>query len=109
MKIFKNKIPINILYGLLNKVELSEKNQYIIDKPFFKKLSPFLKDFLEECKNYYFESQKKYITKTPFIYKSFLTVVRQICNNNDVPFYYKIKFLHSNYEIIYYINFEKPD
>jgi len=109
MKIFKNKIPISILYNLLNKVELSEKNQYIIDKPFFKKLSPFLKDFLEECKNYYFESQKKYITKTPFIYKSFLTVMRQICNNNDVPFYYKIKFIHSKYEIIYYINFEKPD
>ena len=109
MKIFKKQIPITILYNLLDKVESCEKNQYIIDKPFFKRLTPFMKDFLEECKSYYFDSQKKYITKTPFIYKSFLTVVRQICNNNDIPFYYKIKFLHSKYEIIYYINFENSD
>lgn len=106
MKIFKKEIPIRILYDLLDKIEVSETNKYIIDKPLFKKLSPFMVDFLTKCRDYYFESQKKYTTKSPFLYKSFLTVVRQICNNNDVPFYYKLKFLHSKYEIIYYINFE---
>uniref|UniRef100_A0A6C0HRL0 Uncharacterized protein n=1 Tax=viral metagenome TaxID=1070528 RepID=A0A6C0HRL0_9ZZZZ len=109
MKIFKKQIPKTILYNLLDKVKISENNQYIIDKPIFKKLLPYILVFLEECKDYYFNSQKKYVTKTPFSYKAFLTVVRQICNNNDIPFFYRLKFLHSKYEIIYYINFENSD
>jgi len=104
MKIFKTQIPKSLLFDLLDKVCT---NEYIIDKALFKKLQPLLPAFLKECDNYYLESQKKYITKKPFLYKSFLTVVRQICNNNDVPFFYKLKYMHSSYEIIYYVNFQK--
>lgn len=104
MKIFKTKIPISLLFDLLDKACI---NEYIIDKAVFKKLQPFLSDFLTECGNYYIESQKKYITKKPFLYKSFLTVVRQICNNNDISYFYELKYMHSSYEIIYYVNFQK--
>lgn len=107
MKIFKKQIPIVLLFHLLDKVHPA-KDEYIIDKALFKKLQPFLPEFLSECSEYYLDSQKKYTTKTPFLYKSFLTVVRQICNNNEVPFFYKLKYMHSTYEIIYYIkNFQK--
>jgi len=106
MKIFKMQIPITLLFDLLNKVG-TFKDEYIIDKSLFKKMQPFLTTFLEECDNYYFDSQKKYIKKTPFTYKCFLTVVRQICKNTNTPFYYKMKYMHSSYEIIYYINFQK--
>ena len=104
MKIFKTQIPKSLLFDLLDKVCVDD---YIIDKAVFKKLQPFLSAFLSDCDNYYLESQKKYITKKPFLYKSFLTVVRQICNNNEIPFFYKLKYMHSSYEIIYYVNFQK--
>lgn len=105
MKLFKSQIPKTLLFQLLNKV--TDKDEYIIDKAFFKKLQPFLPDFLADCDDYYLESQKKYIQKKPFLYKCFLTVVRQICNNNEIPFSYKLKYMHSTYEIIYYVNFQK--
>jgi TFIIF-interacting CTD phosphatase-like protein len=106
MKLFKTQIPKMLLFDLLNKVGTFEE-EYIIDKTLFKKIQPFLPSFLEECDKYYLESQKKYITKKPFLYKSFLTVVRQIFNNKSLDFYYKLKYMHSTYEIIYYIkNFQ---
>lgn len=103
MKIFKTQIPVTILFDLLNKVS----TEYIIDKVFFKKLRSFIPDFLHQCDPYYLESQKKYIKKNPFLYKSFLTVVRQICNSNEIPFSYNLKYMHSTYEIVYYVNFQK--
>jgi len=109
MKIFKKHIPISILFGLFDKIEPSNNNKYMIDKSFFKKcqLNNLITPFLEECSPYYIESQKKYLTKKPFIYKSFITVVRQICKINSIPFYYKIIYFHSEYEIVYFINEDK--
>jgi len=110
MKIFKKHIPIGILFDLFDKIQLKQDNKYIIDKSFFKKcqLSNLIAPFLEECSPYYIESQKRYLTKKPFLYKSFITVVRQICKLNAIPFYYKIVYFHSEYEIVYFINEEKP-
>jgi len=104
MKIFKSPVPKNLLFGLFDKATSPINNQYTIDKPVFKKLQVYIPDFLKECSEYYLDSQKKYITKLPFTYKAFCTVLRQICNINHISFHYKIKYFHSDYEIVYYIN-----
>jgi len=102
MKIFKVFLPIEILFDLFDKVT----DKYILTKSLFKKIqmNNLLQPFLDECCNYYTESSKKYLTKTPFTYKHFLTIVRQICRLNKTPFYYKLNYFHSEYEIVYYIN-----
>ena len=107
MNIFKNKIPINILFDVFDKVIPSENKQYVIDKSVFKIISMnnHLEPFLKECSAYYSTAmQKKYLLKSPLTYKCFLTIVRQICRINNIPFHYKLKYSHSVYEIVYYIN-----
>lgn len=107
MNIFKNKMPIGILFQLFDKVMPSDIHQYILTKSVFKIISMnnYLEPFLKECMNYYTNSmQKKYILKPSMTYKCFLTIVRQICRINEIDFYYKLKYSHSDYEIIYYIN-----
>lgn len=102
MKIFKVFLHIEILFTLFDKVT----DKYILTKSLFKKIqmNNLLQPFLDECSKYYMESSKKYLTKSPFNYKSFLTIVRQICRLNSIPFYYKLVYFHSEYEIVYYIN-----
>lgn len=104
MSIFKNKIPIAILFDLLDKVNSRQEIYYLLNKSIFKciQLGNFLPAFYKECFNYYKPKKTKYL-KQPFTYKSFLTVVRQICNANKIHFEYKIKYIHSKYEIIYHI------
>ena len=106
MNIFKNKIPINLLFDLFDKVSPSENNSYILNKSMFKiiVLNNYLEPFLKSCLEYYSNTFQKYLLKTPFTYKCFLTIVRQICKVNKIPFYYKIQYSHSTYEIVYYIN-----
>ena len=110
MKIFKKKMPIELLFDFFDKVKCEPEKKYIIDKTFFKKFQLYnlLQPLLDVCKEYYLESQKKYLLKKPFLYKSFNTIVRQICRINDIPFYYKIIYFHSEYEIVYYINYTQP-
>lgn len=105
MKIFKVFLPIEILFNLFDKVE-TKSEKYIINKCFFKKIqmNHLLEPFLEECSQYYTEFSKKYLKKVPFTYKCFLTILRQICNLNKIPFYYKFVYYHSDYEIVYYVN-----
>lgn len=101
MSIFKKKIPDSVLLDLLNVCEI-EKNHYIINKTTFKNIQKnHLTTFLEKCDEYYSKAAKKYLNVSK--YKSFLTIVRQICNANGIPFFYKIKYIHSTYEIVYYI------
>lgn len=110
MNIFKNKMPIDILFNLFDKVIPSENNQYIVDKSVFKIISMnhYIEPFIKECMIYYSGTmQKKYLLKSPLTHKCFLTIVRQICKINNVPFYYKLKYSHSAYEIVYYINMVK--
>jgi len=95
-------IPILILFDLLELVCEPDKKFYIINKTTFKYIQTnHLKTFLEKCSPYY-PKTTKYLNVTK--YKSFLTVVRQICKSNNIQFHYKIKYIYSSYEIIYYIH-----
>ena len=109
-QIFKNDIPNSLFYNFLNDIS-SFKNEsdgeikyYLIDNTSFKK-SQFnnkLQPFLDDLEKYYHLSKKFYI-KRKLNYTKFITVLRQICKKNKIPFSSTIKYDKSSYNIIYYI------
>ena len=104
-QIFKDDIPNNILYSLLNDIcTCKNDNYFIVDKIAFKKaqFNNVIQPFLESLDKYYHESKKFYITRK-LNYTKFITIIRQICKKNEIPFSNTIKYDKSTYNIIYYI------
>ena len=106
-QIFKKPVPISLLINILNQIGMKddEGNKYIISPVSFKKLqyNNWLAPFIEQCKEYYHISKYRYIER-PHTYKSFVTIIRQLCKQCNVQYYSNIKYDHSNYEIIYTIS-----
>ena len=73
----------------------------------FKKASfeKAIKPYCATLKEYYYSSKHKYLDKTQN-YRSFVTIIRQICKYHHMSFTSKIKYDKSNYEIVYYIYYE---
>ena len=104
-QIFKDDIPNSILYSLLNAICTTKNEKYfLVDKIAFKKaqFNKELQPFLESLDKYYHESKKFYITRK-LNYTKFITIIRQICKKNEIPFSNTIKYDKSTYNIIYYI------
>ena len=103
-QIFKNKVPPVLLATFLEKYGIKKSNHYLFNKTSFKKaifeksIEPFCNALLE----YYHISKQKYLTKHQ-TYRSFVTIIRQICKNRNISFTSKIKYDKSSYEIIYYV------
>jgi hypothetical protein len=105
-QIFKENVPIDIIFELLEKVCLKTDRYYLIDNNAFKKLlyNNYQTDFLSAIKDYYQDSKRFYVTRK-FNYNSFVNIVRQICKSNDIMFTSKIKYNESKYNIDYFIYF----
>jgi hypothetical protein len=103
-QIFKQRIPNNILFDLLEKISIKADKYYLINYNSFKKglYNESISTFIETCKMYYHLSKHKYLNKAT-TYNSFITVVRQICNNNNIKYTSNIKYDKSSYDIVYYI------
>ena len=104
-QIFKKQFNNDILWTLLDNICNKDKNYYLINKESFKRGTLFsnnIEIFYSMIEDNYHESKKHYI-KDALTYKKFLTVVRQVCKNNDILFRSKIVYMKSTYEIIYYI------
>lgn len=105
-QIFKKFPSKEILYDLLNKICTKNDNHYIFNKISYKKgeflqlLYPFCQSLIE----YYHVSKQFYITRK-LTYSSFVTIIRQLCRQNNINYASKISYINSNYDIIYYIYF----
>ena len=103
-QIFRENIPTEILFNLLEDICLKTDKYYLIDNNAYKKLQ--YKKLYENFKNiilpYYQESKKFYVLRE-LNYNSFVNIVRQICKSNDVMFTSKIKYNESKYNIDYFI------
>ena len=103
-QIFKKTVPKTLLVDFLKLYCIFEKNRYIITDITFRKykfeneIIPFFKS-LEE---YYYKSKLFYLNRE-INYKNFITVIRQLCKINYLPFTSKIKYDNSSYNIIYFI------
>ena len=105
-QIFKNKIDNKLLFELLDKICIKNDSYYIFNNNAFKKgkYTHDIDDFINECIPYYHLSKRKYLEKK-ITQKSFVTVLRQICNFNNIRYVSKIVYNKSTYDVVYYIYF----
>jgi hypothetical protein len=105
-QIFKNKVPCELLFDILDNLCVKNDKYYIFNMDSFKKglYKDLIPKFLETCKSYYHISKRKYLEKE-LTFNSFITVLRQICNFNNITYTSNIKYDKSSYFITYYIYF----
>lgn len=103
--ILKKEIPLNILTDLMEKYCFIKNDKYyVIDLDTYKKivLENKLQDFIEQLKPFYKKSKIQYLTR-PMKYVYFLTLVRHICNSNNIIYTSTIYYNRSKHYIKYLI------
>jgi hypothetical protein len=105
-QIFKQNVPNELLFELLNKICLKNEKHFILNNIAFKKglYDNLIQQFFQEIRQYYYISKKKYLDRK-LTYNNFTTVIRQICNCNKIIYTSQIKYEKSDYEIVYVIYF----
>jgi hypothetical protein len=105
-QLFKENIRINILYDFLEKICIKDEANklYIFSKAAFKKAEIYdlITNFKEVIKPYYHTSKQYYIDRN-LSFIRFTTVIKQICNLNNIEIISKIVYNKSKYEMEYYI------
>lgn len=103
-QIFKNNIPNEELFKLLETICIKSDKYYIFNNISFKKgiFNGSIANFLYYCNPYYHISKKKYLEKK-LTYNSFTTVLRQICKFNKITYTSQILYDKSTYCIVYYV------
>ena len=110
-QIFKYNIPNELVIELLDAICLkTPAEHYTLDINSFKKgvFNETIPQFLEKCIPYYHLSKRKYLERK-LTHKSFITVLRQICNANKITYTSQIKYDKSAYSIVYYISKPEPE
>ena len=86
-QLFKKLYPKELLFELLDKICILNKNFYIVNKISFKKaeFDNLLNPFFNSLKEYYFESKQFYLSRK-HNYNTFITIIRQICRHNEINY-----------------------
>jgi hypothetical protein len=109
--LFSEPYPLAKLWAILNEICPSEEDYYLIDENAFDSMVVFKGthiSFLEDLKTYYYPCQQFYVTR-PFNYKSFTTLLRQLCNYHNVNFRIDKHYNHSKLTIRYFIEKDKTE
>lgn len=103
-QIFKTEVPTHILWDFLQNNFEDKDTHFIINKFSYKKTIYIktLDTFIESVKVYYSKSKMKYVERN-MNYNYFLTIIRQLCNANNITYVSKLIYDKSTYEIEYYI------
>ena len=103
-QLFKTKVPIIVLWDFLKNNFIEKDTYFAINKFLYKKTeyNSNILTFTTLLKEYYYASKKKYVERT-MNYKNFLTVIRQLCNANNINYESKLVYDKSSYEIEYII------
>ena len=110
-QVFKNDIPVNLLFDLLEKICLKTEKYYFLDQNAYKKLlfHNLFPDFKTELREYYYISKRFYIDRE-LTYRTFANVVRQVSRFTNTRFESEVKYHQSKYHMDYmiYHNGEAP-
>ena len=105
-QIFKSNVPNEVFFSFIEKIKSNndDTNMIVINNDSYKRstLKNELQDFLDVILEYYHISKRHYLTRK-MSYSKFITIIRQICKQNQISYTSKIKYFRSTYEIIYYI------
>ena len=87
MLIFKNTIPNEMLFNLLDEICLKNEKHYLFNSDSYKKgvYKEVIQQFITDCTPYYHLSKRKYLEKK-LSFNSFATILRQICNFNKIKY-----------------------
>jgi hypothetical protein len=111
-QIFKNNIPNSAIFQLLEDIAVKniKEENYLVDNNVYKRgvFNGKIDEFYTICRPCYHISKRKYLDKK-MTYNSFITVLRQICNSNNITYTSQIKYDKSNYDIIYKISYKGID
>jgi hypothetical protein len=105
-QIFKKGIPNENLFNLLDQICLKNEKHYTFNIEAYKRgiFKEVIQNFLTDCSSYYHLSKKKYLERKT-TYNNFTTILRQICNFNQIKYTSQIIYDKSTYGIVYYIYF----
>ena len=103
-QIYKIIPPKELIYDFLKKSAHIEDKYYIFSKTYYKSatIKKLIQPFLNNIRKYYHSSKCFYIDRM-HTYKSFATILRQICRANEIPIHSVIKYFKSSYIIQYKI------
>lgn len=103
-QIFKNIYPREKFIDFLKLYTNNNDTYLIFSKNSFKKmkLDNKCQSFFDDLLPYYHKSKQFYVTRPP-IYKNIVTVIKQICKINNIPYNSSISYLKSTYELKYKI------
>ena len=106
-QLFKQDLSLNYILEFLksNLIYDSERDVYISDSYTFKKMRLFNKlvEFKTHMTPCYYDSKLNYPANILTL-RGFNVVLRQICKYFSWKYTYKIRYIHSGYEIVYYIS-----
>jgi hypothetical protein len=113
-QVFNKEVSLQCLYttllDILEKICLNTeeteapKESYLITKAVFKRadIHNLIAPFIASLKPYYYLSKQHYVERA-INYNNFITILRQLCNVNNIKYESKIVYIKSNYEIEYTI------
>lgn len=111
-QLFKTHVPIDsFVTFLVSCCDVDYENNLItVNNNSYKRaqLAETLHSFLESIIKCYHNSKQYYVTRK-MNYTRLITVIRQICKDNNIPYVSKIQYDRSSYEIVYYICFDNND
>ena len=104
---YSSMIDSNIIDSCNNDISYNKNVKYSVihmqlDKVIYRKLNYHNKihPFVDYIKDFYYESKKNYALKKP-TYKSFVTIIRQICKYFGFTMNSTIKYTKSSYDLNY--------
>lgn len=103
--ILNEQIPVSLLHKLLDEFCFVKTNKYYtLDLDTYKKivLENQLEPFIESVKPYYKKSKLSYLNRQ-MKYTYFLTIIRHICNSNEIKYTSTIYYNRSKHYIKYLI------
>jgi hypothetical protein len=109
MQLFTSTPDRDILFSMLEQISYKNRNGdgYIVDVNAYKKMH-FLNlhtTFCNELTEFYRESKRHYCA-LPFTYKSFSTILRQLCNECNIRMETRVLYIQSVYTTEYTIYLE---
>lgn len=106
-QIFRNLVPPQLLFDLLEKISLKTDKYYLVDMNSYRKLiyNNYHNQLADDLVEYYHISKQFYIQRK-MTYNSFTNIVRQICKTNNIMFTSQIRYNESKYTIDYLVYYQ---
>ena len=104
-QLFRKQFDKSILQDLLDKITYKTNGTYLVDENVYKKMlfHGLEVEFYNQLRVYYHISKHFYLDRE-LNYKTFTTILRQLCKYNQIPFDSRIKYLKSVYKHEYTIS-----